>query len=107
MIRSTLTNPPIYFLSSTTIPVKIVHQLETIQYRFLWGDIKKPIKQGALGIKSLTELNTALRAKWLWRFLKEEDRLKRLLWPNGGILQTERGLAKLGGSTVLVYGGKF
>lgn len=122
MIRSTLANLPIYFLSPITIPAETVQQLESIQCRFLWGDeegsrkyhlvnwgdVKKLIKQGGLGIKSLTELNTALRAFGYGDSSKKRiDYGERLLWANGEIFRTERGLAELGGSMVLVCGGKF
>lgn len=91
LIRTTLMNLPIYFLSTITIPVKVAKKLEAIECCFLWGDeegnrkyhlvnwgdIKKPIMQGGLGIKSIVELNVALKAKWLWIFVMEEDRLWR------------------------------
>jgi len=38
-----------------------------------WGDICHPKHEGGLGIRCLCEMNEALKAKWLWRFAKEED----------------------------------
>lgn len=58
----------------------IAKKLENIQCRFLsddddenhkfhifqWEEIKKPIKCGGLGIRSIVDLNVALQGKWLW-----------------------------------------
>lgn len=38
LIKSTMANLPIYFLSLITIPVKVATRLEAIQCKFLWGD---------------------------------------------------------------------
>lgn len=87
LTKSTLNNLPIYYSSTLTIPVKVTRRLEVIQYRFLWGDeegmmryhlvkwedVKLPINQGGLGIRSLAGMNVTLRRKWIWRFMNEED----------------------------------
>lgn len=75
LLKCTLTNLPIYYLSTLTIPVKVAKRLESIQCRFLWGDdmdkrrfhlvnwdeVKKPASSGGLGIKSLVQMNAALQ----------------------------------------------
>lgn len=38
LVKSTLSNLPIYYLSVLTIPVQVAKQIELIQNRFLWGD---------------------------------------------------------------------
>lgn len=56
--------------------MKVVKRIETIVYRFLWGDedkrrfhlvkwedVKKPIDQGGLGIKFIVEMNVAFQIK--------------------------------------------
>lgn len=62
-----------YYLSLITIPVSIAIKLESIQCKFLWGDsdehrrfhlvvwndVKKPVKYGGLGVRSLVEINQA------------------------------------------------
>lgn len=40
-----------------------------------WEDVKVPVKQGGLGWRSLAEMNVAQQGKWMWRFVKDEDRL--------------------------------
>lgn len=69
--------------------MKVAKKLEAIQSRCFWcdddgdqkyhlmkwEDIKKPVKQGGLGIRSMVKMNEILHGKWLWRYLGEEDRL--------------------------------
>lgn len=44
------------------------------------GEYKLSIKQGGLGLRSLTKMNVALQGKWMWRFLKEENKMwKRVI----------------------------
>lgn len=64
LIKSTMANLTIYFLSFITIPVK-------------WEDVKKPINFGGLGIRSMVNMNIALQGKWLWRYLTEVNSLWR------------------------------
>ena len=84
LIRSTLSNMPIYFMSLLWIPRKVKMRLEKIQREFLWGGgaLKRKIHlvkwkticsnkdKGGLGVKCLGTLNKALLAKWdnpLWK----------------------------------------
>ena len=87
LIKSTLSNLPIYFMSLFRIPSLVCKRLEKIQRDFLWGGgnlEKKPHlvswvkvctdkKVGGLGVRSLNNLNKALLGKWLWRFANERD----------------------------------
>lgn len=67
LIKSTLSNLPIYFMSILTIPASITRKLEKSQYQFLWGcekgrrkyhlvkwsELKRPFSKGSLGLKSI------------------------------------------------------
>ena len=78
LIRSTLSNLPIYFMSIFHLPRAVRMRLEKIQKDFLWGDgsleqkphlVRWPIvcddkSKGGLGVKSLGLLNKALLGKW-------------------------------------------
>ncbi|KAJ9682243.1 hypothetical protein PVL29_018228 [Vitis rotundifolia] len=89
LIRSTLSNLPIYLMSLLCLPSSIRRRLEKIQRDFLWGGgnlERKPHlvrwelvclskKKGGLGVKCLSILNKALLAKWNWRFTNERESL--------------------------------
>lgn len=89
LVKSTLSNLPIYYMSLFKIPVAVANKIERIQRQFLWGDsegkkklhlvkwdkITKNKKFGGLGIKRLMEHNAALLAKWWWRFSREKEAL--------------------------------
>lgn len=88
LIRSTISNLPIYLLSLFRKPLKVKERLEKMQRSFLWGESDLPRKfhlgnwknvfmskeQRGLGIRKLDLLNRALLRKWLWRFAAEDDR---------------------------------
>ena len=87
LIRSTLSNLPIYIMSLFRMPKGVKARLEKIQRDFLWGggNLGRKIhlinwnticsnkEKGWLGIRSLSTMNRALLGKWLWRFDVEED----------------------------------
>lgn len=89
LIKSNMSNLPIYFMSIYKMPTAVANQIEKIQRQFLWGDSKekkrlhlvkwdkvtKHRRFGGLGIKKLLEHNEALLAKWWWRFSREKDAL--------------------------------
>ncbi|RVW28985.1 putative ribonuclease H protein [Vitis vinifera] len=89
LIRSTLSNLPIYYMSVLRLPSSVRSRLEQIQRDFLWGGgslERKPHlvrwkvvclskKKGGLGIKCLSNLNKALLSKWNWRYANEREAL--------------------------------
>jgi len=40
-----------------------------------WYDVCLLKKEGGLAIRPLPNMNKALKAKWLWRFVKEDNTL--------------------------------
>ena len=93
LIRSTLSNLPIYSLSLFRMPKLVCSRLEKIQRDFIWGGgnlERKPHlvnwktvclekSRGGLGVRSLSKMNKALLCKWCWRFANERDSLWRLV----------------------------
>ncbi|PSR84913.1 Endonuclease [Actinidia chinensis var. chinensis] len=89
LIKSTLSNLAIFFMSLFKMPMTVAQELEKIQRQFLWGDSegKKKLhflswetvirrkEAGGLGIKQLLAHNSALLAKWWWRFGSEKNAL--------------------------------
>ena len=81
-VQSAVWSIPIYFMSLFIILANISCQLEKITRDFLWfdkevkmgfrwvkwDDVCHPKREGGLGIRSLHDMNKALKAKWLWRF---------------------------------------
>jgi hypothetical protein len=44
LIKSTLSNLPMYYLSLFSIPIVVAKQLEVLQRDFLWGGINDEVK---------------------------------------------------------------
>ena len=82
LIKSVLTNLPIYYLSLFQIPAGVAREIEQMQSTFLWGglDLKRKVhmvrwkvlakskKLGGLGLQRIITLNQCLLLKWWWRF---------------------------------------
>ncbi|CAL1392585.1 unnamed protein product [Linum trigynum] len=96
LLKSVLSNLPIYFLSLFRAPssviarlffLKRIARLEKIYNDFLWSGVfetkrlhwvkwdivKTPIIRGGLGVLDLRCMNRALLGKWAWRFGVERD----------------------------------
>ncbi|RVW92408.1 putative ribonuclease H protein [Vitis vinifera] len=89
LIKSTMTNMPVYQMSLFRMPKSVARRLEKLQRDFLWGGgnlerkahlVKWEVvcgdkEKGGLGIRKLTLLNKALLGKWTWRFVCEKEAL--------------------------------
>lgn len=89
LIKSALTNIPIYFLSIFKMPKRIIKVITKPQSNFLWGgnetnrkvhlvkweEVLKSKSQGGLGIRNLGVVNACLLLKWWWRFSSEDKAL--------------------------------
>lgn len=78
LIKSSLSNLPVYYLSLFKLPQSVAKEFESIQVAFLWGgsDLKRKIHlvkwdevtkrkdKGGLGIRSVKDKNDCLLAKW-------------------------------------------
>ena len=111
LIRSTLSNLPIYFMSIFQLPRAARMRLEQIQKDFLWGGgaleqklhlVRWPIvcedkSKGGLGVKSHGSFNKALLGKWVWRFANEKMPFG-IKWLEGNMGRKEEGgdLVRLG-----------
>ena len=87
LIKSVLSNLPIYFLSLFPMPVAVATEIEKKFRCFLWSGkeegrslcnvgwstVSLPKSAGGLGIGSLRNKNKALLFKWLWRYGSEES----------------------------------
>ena len=87
LIKSILSNLPIYTMSLFRIPKGVKYRLEKIQRDFLWGggNLDRKIhlvgwrtictikKGGGLGIRRLEILNISLLGKWNWRLAVEDN----------------------------------
>ena len=91
LIRSTLSNLPIYPMSLFRLPKSVQFRLEKIQRDFLrrgenigrkiplinWSTVCSSKENGGLGIRNLSSLNRSLLGKWEWRFAMEDNSLER------------------------------
>jgi hypothetical protein len=89
LIKSTLSNLPMYYLSLFPVPMSAAKRMEKIQREFLWGgmgddqklnlvswnQICRPLRAGGLGIRNVHKFNQALMGKWLWRYATEREAL--------------------------------
>ncbi|KAJ0469831.1 putative RNA-directed DNA polymerase [Helianthus annuus] len=91
LIKSVLSSLPVYYLSMFKAPCKVIDNIEKIMRKFLWMGCKegkgihwvaweivtRPKRFGGLGISKLSEVNSALLVKWVWRFKTDYDGLWR------------------------------
>nr|XP_034930821.1 uncharacterized protein LOC118061489 [Populus alba] len=89
LLKSVLSNLPIYYLSLFPMPATVATTIERKFRSFLWSGkeesrklcnvswstVSLPKRIGGLGIGSLRDKNTALLYKWQWRLGSEESSL--------------------------------
>ncbi|KAL4201212.1 hypothetical protein AMTRI_Chr02g257500 [Amborella trichopoda] len=89
LIKSSLVNTPIYFMSLFQIPASVAKRIEQLMRNFLWSgsaETKKihlvswkkifsHKKKGGLGIRDIRIHNWALLGKWWWRLANHENQL--------------------------------
>ena len=89
LIQASTTTIPAYVMQCTTLPKKLLDNLDRVNRNFLWGSmddakkvhwvgwhkVTKSQKEGGLGIQSSKGRNQALLAKLNWRFRLEKDAL--------------------------------
>jgi hypothetical protein len=94
LIKSTLSNLLMYFLSLFPILASVANRIEKLHRDFLWGGLGEefkyhlvswskvcsPISEGGLGIRNLRIFNRALLEKWLWHYAHEREVGGNLLW---------------------------
>jgi hypothetical protein len=82
LIKSTLTNLPMYYMSPFAFLASVAKCIEKIQHDIFWGWLGEEFKyhrvswskfcfsisKGGLGINNLLVFNRALFGKWLWRY---------------------------------------
>lgn len=90
LIKSCLSSLPIYFLSLIKMPAMVELKLTRLMRKILcdekenkkkmcwvsWDKICKLKNKGGLGVKNMRCTSKALKAKWVWRYIRE----KKALW---------------------------
>jgi hypothetical protein len=90
MLNAVLNAIPIFYLSFLKMPIKVRKKVVRIQREFLWGGVKggkkinwvkwavvcRERRNGGLGVRDVSLVNSSLLAKWRWRLLLPE----RALW---------------------------
>lgn len=87
LIKSSLSNLPLYYMSLFPVPQSIINRITRIQRQFLWcknseshamapikwETVQLPRKLGGLSVGNLLHRNLALLFKWAWRLFSEPD----------------------------------
>ncbi|KAJ0656010.1 putative reverse transcriptase zinc-binding domain-containing protein [Helianthus annuus] len=91
LLKAVLASLPVYYLSIYKAPATVIDKIEKMMRKFLWVGCKegrgmhwvcwdivtKPKKEGGLGVSKLVDVNTALLARWAFRFKSEVDSMWR------------------------------
>ncbi|GJW89939.1 RNA-directed DNA polymerase, eukaryota, reverse transcriptase zinc-binding domain protein [Tanacetum coccineum] len=89
LLKSVLGAIPIHHMSIFKVPMKVLHNMESIRSRFFngadfnskkpswvrWNNVLASKDIGGLGVSSLFALNRALMFKWVWRFISQKTSL--------------------------------
>lgn len=96
LIKSALSNLPLYFMSLFPVPRGIINKISALQRNFLWNgrpeknsmplikwdSIQLPRKLGGLSVGNLFHRNLALLYKWVWRYFSDQSALWRYVIQN-------------------------
>lgn len=98
LIRSVLASLPIHVFSCMAVPLQVQRRIEGLMRTFLWSQqgqsrmnrvswkrICRPIEEGGLGIKLLTETVHGLHGKLAWKIISHETLWTRLLRQKYGV----------------------
>ncbi|XP_057793331.1 uncharacterized protein LOC131009951 [Salvia miltiorrhiza] len=89
LVKSVLQAIPVFQLSFSFIPKSVIHDLNSVFGKFLWGgsgvsrsiawfkwkDMCVDKLQGGLGFRNIEWFNKVLVFKWVWRYLVEREAL--------------------------------
>ncbi|GJR31850.1 RNA-directed DNA polymerase, eukaryota [Tanacetum coccineum] len=89
LLKSVLGSTPLYYMSLYKVPKTVLHSMESIRRNFFngiregdrkiswisWPKVLASRENGGLGVSSFYALNRGLLAKWMWRFLSNENSL--------------------------------
>nr|GEZ39406.1 RNA-directed DNA polymerase, eukaryota, reverse transcriptase zinc-binding domain protein [Tanacetum cinerariifolium] len=85
LLKSVLGSTPTYNMSIFKVPKTVLNKMENLRRNFFNGDRKitwvkwhtvlASKKFGGLGVSSVFTLNRGLLAKWVWRFLSQDNSL--------------------------------
>ncbi|KAJ9566956.1 hypothetical protein OSB04_002922 [Centaurea solstitialis] len=105
LVRSVLSNIPLYSFSLFRALKSVLNILERVRREFFlgwWGGRKKRDKSGGLQIGFLAGANLSLLCKWWWRFVKEDKalwvRVIKGIYNKDGGMKDQRVVSKQGGS---------
>ena len=93
LIKASLSNLPLYYMSIFPIPLGVAEKIRKIQSQFFWNGscekrrmatvawpfLENPKNLGGLGFGNLKIKNLGLLAKWFWRYLTDPLSLWRSL----------------------------
>ena len=84
-----LSSQPTYFLTALRASDEVFEEIDSRRRRFLWAGLERisggkckvnwrrcnrPTKQGGFGILDLRKFARALRIRWLWHYLKSDNK---------------------------------
>lgn len=89
LLKASISNLPIYFMSLYPMPQGVIDKITKIQRNFLWSRgmdkrslalvkwelVQLPKKMGGLNVSNLLFRNLGLLCKWVWRYFSESSSL--------------------------------
>ena len=101
LINSSLNSKHVYWSRHLILPMKIINKVEQVMRDFLWrgqeqghrgakvawSKVTKPLAEGGLGIKRLTEWNKAAISKLIWQILQPRPTSSWAIWAKANLLK--------------------